>query len=142
VDKNSGNVESFQGFVLNNICNSKTLDSKKLPIARLKILTSFVVTYIPMEFISIIQNYLKNQPVRRGYLFGSYARGEQNENSDVDILLELDDHVGLYKFVGMQLGLENLLGKKIDLVSDKGLSAHLHPYVEKDKKLIYEKSTG
>ena len=93
-----------------------------------------------MEYIKLIQNYLKNQPVRKGYLFGSYARGEQNDNSDVDILVELDEHVGLYKFVSIQLGLESLLGKKVDLISEKALSARLRPYIEKDKKLIYEKS--
>jgi uncharacterized protein len=95
-----------------------------------------------MEHIRLIQSYLKNQPVRKGYLFGSYARGEQDANSDVDLLLELDENVGLYKFVAIQLGLENLLGKKVDLVSEKGISARLRPYIEKDKKLIYEKSVG
>lgn len=95
-----------------------------------------------MDYIALIQNYLKTQPVRRGYLFGSYARGEHDNSSDVDLLVELDDHVGLYKFASIQVGLENLLGKKVDLVSEKGLSARLRPYIEKDKKLIYEKSTG
>jgi uncharacterized protein len=95
-----------------------------------------------MEFVSIIQNYLKSQPVRKGYLFGSYARAEQDASSDVDLLLELDEHVGLYKFVAIQLGLESLLGKKVDLVSEKSISDRLRPYIEKDKKLIYEKSVG
>jgi uncharacterized protein len=95
-----------------------------------------------MEHIRLIQSYLKNQPVLKGYLFGSYARGEQDANSDVDLLLELDENVGLYKFVAIQLGLENLLGKKVDLISEKSISARLRPYIEKDKKLIYEKSAG
>ena len=69
----------------------------------------------------------------------SLARGEQDSKSDFDLLVELEDHVGLYKFVSIQLGLENLLGKKVDLVSENGLSHRLRPYIDKDKKLIYER---
>jgi uncharacterized protein len=92
-----------------------------------------------MDYLSIIKNYLKDQPVRKAYLFGSYARGEQDSKSDIDLLVELEDHVGLYKFVSIQLGLENLLGKKVDLVSENGLSPRLKPYIDLDKKLIYER---
>jgi uncharacterized protein len=92
-----------------------------------------------MDYLSIIKNYLKDQPVRKAYLFGSYARGEQDGKSDIDLLVELEDHVGLYKFVSIQLGLENQLGKKVDLVSENGLSPRLKPYIDQDKKLIYER---
>ena len=95
-----------------------------------------------MENFIDIQNYLKGQPVRKAYLFGSYARGEQDSTSDFDLLVELEEHVGLYQFVAIQLGLENLLGKKVDLVSEKGLSPRLKPYIDKDKKLIYERAAG
>lgn len=90
----------------------------------------------------LIQNYLKDQPVLKAYLFGSYARGEQTVASDFDLLVELEDRVGLYRFTAIQLGLEELLGKKVDLVSSKSLSPRLRPYIEKDKKLIYERKTG
>jgi predicted nucleotidyltransferase len=95
-----------------------------------------------VENLISIQNYLKGQPVLKAYVFGSYARGEQDIASDFDLLVELDAHVGLYQFVAIQLGLENLLGKKVDLVSEKGLSPRLRPYIDKDKKLIYERTTG
>lgn len=95
-----------------------------------------------MEDFGAIKNYLKDQPVRKAYLFGSYARGEQDIASDFDLMVELEDHVGLYKFVAIQLGLENLLGKKVDLVSEKSLSPRLRPYIDKDKRLIYERQPG
>lgn len=88
---------------------------------------------------NVIQDYFKNQPVLKAYLFGSYARGEQDDVSDLDLLVELEEHVGLYKFVAIQLGLENLLGKKVDLISSTGLSPKLRPYIDKEKKLIYER---
>ncbi|MBS1486484.1 MAG: nucleotidyltransferase domain-containing protein [Bacteroidetes bacterium] len=92
-----------------------------------------------MVDFNIIQDYFKNQPVLKAYLFGSYVRGEQDDASDLDLLVELEEHVGLYKFVAIQLGLENLLKKKVDLISSTGLSPKLRPYIDKEKKLIYEK---
>jgi uncharacterized protein len=95
-----------------------------------------------MDYLSIIKNYLKDQPIRKAYRFGSYARGEQAGKSDIDLLVELEDHVGLYKFVSIQLGLENLLGKKVDLVSEHGLSPRLKSYIDLNKKLIYDRQTS
>jgi predicted nucleotidyltransferase len=57
-------------------------------------------------------------------VFGSLARGEDNKNSDVDLLATVMKGSGL-KFVGLQLQLEELLHCKVDLVSDKGLNRHL-----------------
>ena len=90
-------------------------------------------------FLNLIRDYLKTQPVRRAYLFGSYARNEQDDKSDIDLMVELDDTVGLYKFIGIQIRLEELLGKKVDLISSRGISKHVLPYIEKDKKLVYER---
>lgn len=80
------------------------------------------------------------KPVLRAYLFGSQARNESDDNSDVDILVELDysKPIGLL-FVRMQLELEELLKRKVDLLSSKGMSKHIQPFVEQDKILIYEK---
>lgn len=90
--------------------------------------------------IEIIQNYFKTKPVLKAYLFGSYARNEADEKSDVDVLVELDynKHIGL-GFVQMQLDLQELLHKKIDLVSQNGISKHIAPYINNDKQLIYAK---
>ena len=89
--------------------------------------------------IETIREYFKTQPVLKAWLFGSFARGEETENSDVDILVELDysQPVGL-EFVQMQLDLQSLLKKPIDLVSNRGLSKYIRPYVETDKILFYE----
>lgn len=58
----------------------------------------------------------KNKVVRAG-IAGSYARGEQKKNSDIDILVEIDNHkMSLLGFIGLKLDLEKVLGKKIDLI--------------------------
>jgi len=71
-------------------------------------------------------------------LFGSYARASADEQSDIDIFVELDysKPIGL-EFVKMKLDLEKLLNKKVELVTSKGVSKHILPFIEKDKQLIY-----
>ena len=90
--------------------------------------------------IRMIAEYFRNKPVLRAFLFGSFSRGEAEENSDVDILVELDysKHIG-FGFVKMKLDLEEKLHKKIDLVSINSISKHILPFINNDKKLIYER---
>lgn len=90
------------------------------------------------KYIETIVSFFANQPVLKAYLFGSYSRGEGTENSDIDVLVELDysQPIGL-EFIQMQLELQQLLGKKVDLVSARGLSKYIKPIIEKEKKLIY-----
>jgi len=87
-----------------------------------------------------MQTYFSTSPVLRAYLFGSYARGQADEKSDLDILLDLDysQRIGL-RFIQMKIDLENLLGLKVDLVSSNGISAWIKPIVEKEMRLIYTK---
>lgn len=91
--------------------------------------------------LRVIHHYLQDKPVVRAYVFGSYARNEANPQSDLDILVELDySHpIGL-QFVAMKLDLEEQLHKPVDLVSSNGLSPRIRPFVDQDKKLIYERA--
>ena len=88
--------------------------------------------------IEIIKEYFKTRPVLTAYLFGSYARGEADKQSDIDILVDLDysQSIGL-GFVQMQLDLEQMLNAKVDLVSSGGLSKHIKPIIESEKQMIY-----
>ena len=91
--------------------------------------------------IKLIADYFKTQPVLKAWLFGSYSRGEQREDSDVDILIMLDDSqsVGL-KFFGMYEDLKELLGRQVDLVTDRSLAPFARESVDRDKILIYERA--
>ena len=88
-----------------------------------------------------IAEYFKTHPVLKAWLFGSYSRGEQTKNSDVDIIVLLDksNAIGL-KFFSMWSDLEELLGRKVDLVSEGTLLPFAQEASEKDKILIYERS--
>ncbi|SMO90846.1 nucleotidyltransferase family protein [Gracilimonas mengyeensis] len=87
-----------------------------------------------------IRGFFKDKPVLKAYLFGSHANGTSAQNSDIDILVELDHSqpIGL-KFVRMQLELEELLNSKVDLVTARSLSKYILPEVERKKELIYER---
>lgn len=88
-----------------------------------------------------IAEYFKTQPVLKAWLFGSYSRGEERPDSDVDILVTLDHSkpVGL-EFFGMYEDLKELLGRNVDLVTDRSLASFARESVERDKTLIYERT--
>ena len=84
----------------------------------------------------IINTIMPFHPVRIG-IFGSMARGENTENSDIDILYQLKDTVGLFNIVRMKDSLEENLNKKVDLVSEKYIHPKLKPYIMSDLTIIY-----
>jgi predicted nucleotidyltransferase len=92
------------------------------------------------SIIKKIITYLSEKPVLRAYIFGSVARNESDENSDIDIMVDLDysKSIGL-EFIEMQLDLEEILDRKVDLLSSNAVSKYIKPFIEKDKILIYEK---
>ncbi|MCX6149887.1 MAG: nucleotidyltransferase domain-containing protein [Ignavibacteriales bacterium] len=92
------------------------------------------------EFSEKIANCFRNKPVKRAFLFGSACRNEEDEQSDIDILVELDysKTIGL-GFVRMKLELEDLLNRKVDLLSSNSISKHIKPFIDAEKILIYEK---
>ncbi len=75
-----------------------------------------------------IKRILIRNKVKRAGIFGSYVRGEQKKNSDIDILIHPTKGMGL-RFFGLQLELEETLGRKVDLVSYNGLSPYLKKYI-------------
>jgi predicted nucleotidyltransferase len=88
----------------------------------------------------IILDLLKPlQPVKVG-VFGSYARGENKEESDLDILVHLSypNTISLLKLAGVEQNLQDALGIPIDLVTDKSISPYMLPYIEKDLRYILE----
>ncbi len=65
-------------------------------------------------------------------VFGSYARGEENKNSDLDILIDFDSKVNLLEIIGLEQELSELLGIKVDLVTLRSINPSLKPYIESD----------
>ena len=84
----------------------------------------------------IIDTIMPLHPVRIG-IFGSAARGENTKNSDIDILYQLKETVGLFNIVRMKDDLEERLNIKVDLVSEKYIHPRLKPYIINDLIIIY-----
>lgn len=92
--------------------------------------------------IKTLNQYFNTQPVLKAWLFGSFSRGEETAESDVDIIVLLDKSqpVGL-KYFGMWSDLEQLLGRKVDLVSEGTLLPFAQKTANRDKILIYERTS-
>ena len=71
-------------------------------------------------------------PIRSIGVFGSWARGEQTPESDVDLLIEFDAPVGFFEFFDIQEKLEKMLGVRVDLVTPRGLRPQLVERVMRD----------
>ena len=65
-------------------------------------------------------------------VFGSVARGEAGPDSDVDILVEFEGRATFDRYMGLKFFLEDLLGRRVDLVTRKALKPRLRPYVEQE----------
>ena len=91
----------------------------------------------------LIAEYFKTQPVLKAWLFGSYARGEESENSDVDLLVQFDHStpIGLFAYARMHRELEERLGRSVDLVEEGTLRPSAHSTAERDKMIIYERAS-
>ena len=92
----------------------------------------------------VIAEYFKTQPVLKAWLFGSFARGEETPQSDVDILF-VPDYSGkpftLFTHGGMLMDLQELLGREVDLVVEGTLRPYAAETANRDKILIYERES-
>ena len=83
---------------------------------------------------SKITDILKRNGVVKAGIFGSFARGEENENSDIDILIEVKrEKFSLLDMASLKIDLEETLGRKIDLLTYSAINPHLKEYILKDE---------
>lgn len=95
-----------------------------------------------LDMIPLIRQYLATQPIQRAYLFGSYSRGEETPDSDVDLLVDFvpGETIGL-KYPAMVCDLEDILHKDVDMVVNGSLLPFAVASAERDKILIYERAS-
>lgn len=93
------------------------------------------------SLLNKLKDFFSTQPVEKAWLFGSYSRGEETENSDIDILVSFDKNakISLLRHAAMLVDLEDLLRCPVDLVNEKSLFPEVRKEVELDKILIYER---
>ncbi len=88
-----------------------------------------------------IRQYLAGQPVDRAWLFGSYSRGEERADSDIDILVQYRDadKISLFTISRIMCALSKLLKHKVDLIEEDRLLPFATPSAFQDRILIYER---
>ena len=91
--------------------------------------------------VNRLSKYFASQPIEKAWIFGSYARSEENNKSDIDILVNFspESKVTLFKYIHIVNDLQALTGKKVDLVEDGQLKQFAKSSAENDKVLIYER---
>lgn len=94
------------------------------------------------DITSVVSRVLSHYDVREAYLFGSFARGEQTPDSDIDLRLICGDSIAFGTLYELSLGLEEVLGRKVDIVTNP--PEHMRPAfrksIEQDEVCIYEAS--
>lgn len=89
-----------------------------------------------VEILRVLKNELPHIGEKYGVksigLFGSYSRGDQTSESDIDLLVEFGKPIGLFKFIALEDYLGQRLGAKVELVTEDALKSIIRPYVTKE----------
>ncbi|MBQ7269261.1 MAG: nucleotidyltransferase domain-containing protein [Bacteroidales bacterium] len=94
-----------------------------------------------LEMMAKVQKYLSTIPVRKAWVFGSFARGEETPESDLDLLVDYmtDAKLSLLDVIRYKRQLESIIGREVDLVENGYLKPFAVSSAERDKYLIYER---
>jgi len=95
------------------------------------------------NLINSLSKYFINQPIEKAWIFGSYARSEEVNESDIDILVNFstDSRITLFKYARIVNELKKITGKNIDLVEVGQLKKYAQNSADNYKVLIYERKT-
>ncbi len=115
--------EPFEEVILNLIANNQQ---------KIKPTPSLSLNDIKTIAIPILKKY----GVKKAGLFGSFARGEARNDSDIDLLIEFSDEKMAYKIVDLHIELEEVFKRKVDLVSYKWIDPHLSQRILADEVRI------
>jgi predicted nucleotidyltransferase len=85
-----------------------------------------------IKTIRAFLNELKKYKVREIGVFGSVVRGEQKQESDIDVLVDFEENADLFDLVGLGLFLEERLGRKVDVVPKRALRKEIREFVLKE----------
>lgn len=89
------------------------------------------------QIFNKIAHALRNQGAKKIAVFGSYVRGEERPGSDIDVLVEFSGRKSLLELVRMERELSEVLGIKVDLLTEKSISPYLINTIRKEMEVIY-----
>ncbi len=86
--------------------------------------------------LSELRRILRKHGVISASVFGSYARGEAKEGSDLDIIVDYGDSVSLFDHLDLKHELARASDTDVDVLSSRAVSRHLRPFIDKDKVTV------
>jgi len=90
---------------------------------------------LPIE-LNELRRILRQYGVTKASVFGSYARGDANSSSDLDLLVDYGPGVSLFDHFDLRDELAKASGTSVEVVSSRAVSRHLRPYIDRDKVTI------
>jgi len=84
------------------------------------------------ELYKKVAKFLKTKGAKKVAVFGSYVRGEQTPQSDIDVIVEFKERKSLLEIVGIEQELSEKLGIKVDLLTEKSISPYLIDRIKKE----------
>ena len=87
---------------------------------------------------NVIRQYIDEYGIRKVGIFGSYARGQARETSDIDLVFDFQKEFGMFGLSHLKLSLEERLGKSIDILEYSSIDPLLRESILKDTVVIYE----
>ena len=95
---------------------------------------------MPVAYTNTIRNYFATLPIDKAWVYGSFSRGEEREDSDIDIMVRYSpEGVSLLKHAHIMNTLSDLLGRQVDLVEEDCLLPFAEESANKSKILVYER---
>ncbi|MDE5807480.1 MAG: nucleotidyltransferase domain-containing protein [Muribaculaceae bacterium] len=93
------------------------------------------------QLLHKLKTLFSTQPVEKAWIFGSFARGEETDSSDIDIMVSYlpESRLGLFGITRLKLAIEDIVGRKVDLVERGRLFPRVQKEVENQKVIIYER---
>ena len=136
-----------EGFTMSQVLEASMKDVVTRNMVPINIRSRIKPTIKPLVTIPFIKRCLENvisnekeNKIKCVSLFGSYAKGTSTATSDIDLLIEVDEGYSLFNLANMQIELEKMLGKKVDLVT-KNDDAYFMSRIQKEKIQLYERRT-
>jgi predicted nucleotidyltransferase len=80
----------------------------------------------------------RQNDVRQIGVFGSVARGEADEQSDIDLVVSFSKRISLLRMVALERQLSDALGRKVDLLTEDAISPYLRERIKRDLQVLYE----
>ena len=103
-------------------------------------LNNYNIVMIKKMIYDYMVSVYGSKNIRKVYLFGSYARGEENSNSDIDLLIDVDDNFTLFDQAKFKEGIEDTFHKNADVIIDEDLEGLFKENVYKERICIYERT--